>query len=687
MEIGPHVAAGVHRGHTRRVYGDPRPGYVPAYDGVRALAVTAVLAYHGGLSWAGGGFLGVDAFFVLSGYLITTLLLREWQRTGRIAVVAFWGRRARRLLPALLLVLTAVVLGGRLLLPPEELRLLRGDGLAALFYVANWRMIFRGGDYFAQTASPSPLQHMWSLGIEEQFYLLWPLVLVALLAGRRPLRRTVVLCVVGAVGLSVLLALTYRAGDLGRAYYGTDTRAASLLVGAATAGLVVGRPGIVALRRRPLLLGALAAVGATATAWFWTQASGDDSTLYHGGLGVAALSVAVVLGHVALVPEGVSARLLSLPPLPALGRISYGVYLWHWPVFLAANAERTGQEGWRLFALRCLVTLAVATVSYVLVENPIRTGAVLRRSSVATATAASALVGGVALVVAVTAVPALPTQTLDNSLAGPTVGGPVGGSPTDGLDRLPPRRTASERAVASPGGTPSRSPQRRRAGGPVVVDVFGDSVAWSLVAYLPRYRGLDVRDRTALGCGVTRTAPFRYFGRTYPRLFPNCRRWPQRWRRAVASDDPDVALILVGRWETMDRVLDGRWTHIGDPAFDAHLRSRLELAISIAGARGARVVLATEPYNRRGERPDGTLYPEDHPRRVTDWNRLLRDVAADHPGVMVVDLGRRVSPEGRFTWEAGGMQVRSDGLHLTPSGVRDRVAPWLMPRLRAAASH
>jgi lysophospholipase L1-like esterase len=130
----------------------------------------------------------------------------------------------------------------------------------------------------------------------------------------------------------------------------------------------------------------------------------------------------------------------------------------------------------------------------------------------------------------------------------------------------------------------------------------------------------------------------------------------------------------------------GRWRSIGDPAFDGYLRSELELAIATAGAHGARVVLATEPYNRRGEKLDGSVYPEDEPERVTAWNRLLRDVAADSPGVRLLDFGARVSPEGHFTWTAGGVQVRSDGLHLTPSGVQQWIAPWLLPRLRDAVT-
>jgi hypothetical protein len=224
-----------------------------------------------------------------------------------------------------------------------------------------------------------------------------------------------------------------------------------------------------------------------------------------------------------------------------------------------------------------------------------------------------------------------------------------------------------------------------RPGERVVVDVFGDSVAWSMAIALPDHHRLDIRDRTLLGCGVTLTAPYRYFGHLYETTWRSCRPWAKLWRRAIARDDPDVALILVGRWETMDRVLDGRWTHIGEPAYDAHLRERLQTAISIAGAHGARVLLATHPYNRRGERPDGGLFAEDRPERVTAWNDLLRGVAAANPDVGVIDLGRRITPDGRFSWTAGGHVMRTDGLHLDPTGVRERIAPWLFPRLIAVA--
>jgi peptidoglycan/LPS O-acetylase OafA/YrhL len=659
--------------------------YVPALDGVRALAVAAVVTFHGGVHWARGGFLGVDAFFVLSGYLITTLLLAERRRTGRIALRAFWGRRARRLLPALCVVIVAVTVCARSMLSSSEVRLLRGDGLAALFYVGNWRMMLRGGDYFAQTAAPSPLQHMWSLGIEEQFYLLWPILLILFLGGRGRvrLRLLLVACVAGALGSTMTLALVYRPDDAGRAYYGTDTRAASLLIGAALAVLLelrrpAPRPAPRPVRKRRPLLGCLALAGATGTGWAWTHLDGADTHLYHGGLLLSALAVAAVLAHVALAPGGLSARLLSLPPLPALGRISYGVYLWHWPIFLAANAYRTGLHGFPLFAVRCTATICAATLSYVLVERPIRSATLLRYPRIARPVTASAVACCLVLLLAVTAVPGLPPGD-------PAAGDPAAGPTARALSLALSGRTAPD-DQPSGGSGPAAAwlPHHRQQDRPTVVDVFGDSMAWAMAAYLPPTPGIEVHNRAIVGCGVTRTVPFRYFGQTYRTVSATCQDWPGHYQRAIQADNPDVVLLLVGRWETMDRVLDGRWQHVGEPAFDAELRSALALAISIAGSQGAHVVLATEPYNRRGEQPDGSIYPEDQPRRVDDWNRLLRDVASRLPRTSIVDLHTRVCPAGRFTMSAGGVRVREDGVHFTRDGVERWIAPWLLPQLTAA---
>ena len=625
--------------------------YWPALAGVRGLAVAAVVLYHGGAPLLRGGFLGVDAFFVLSGFLITALLLAEHRSTGRIALVAFWGRRARRLLPALLVMLTAVAVAGPRLLPPEEVGLLRGDALAAIGYVANWRMIDRGDGYFAQTASPSPLQHTWSLGIEEQFYVLWPLLVAALLLWKAR-RLLLVSCLAGVCGSAAAAAWWFHPGSADRAYFGTDTRAQALLIGAALAVLRPRVPGVVAL------------AGAVVTGWLWTHASGTSAWLYHGGLTVGGLAVAAVIGHATSGTSSVTARLLGLPPLVWLGRISYGVYLWHWPLFAFLTAGRLGAGGWRLLAVRCAATLAVAVVSYFAIELPVRRIRRWRWPVLGTAAAASAHRAIALAVVLATATATVPVGT-----AGPVLAVPSAQPPQPPQAPQPPASAA-----------PSRLPGEPR------VDILGDSVAWTVGAYLPAHPGVTVNNRAIQGCGITLRADILTEG-TPHRLYPYCPAWPDRWRAAVSGDHPDVVAILLNRWELMDAKVDGAYQHVGEPPFDAYLLAMLDSAVGIAGAGGARVALLTASYTHRNERPDGGLYPEDQPARVDAWNALLRRAAAAHPDlVTVVDLASVTCPGGVFTWRAGGVKLRSDGLHFTPAGVKKVVAPWLLPRLVALAA-
>jgi peptidoglycan/LPS O-acetylase OafA/YrhL len=659
---------------------------VSALDGMRAVAVMVVVVFHAGLSWLPGGFLGVDVFFVLSGYLITTLLLEEVDRAGRIDLWAFWARRARRLLPALIVLVVVVSAVSPLVLPAAETALVRDDALSALAYMANWRMILRGTDYFAQTAAPSPLQHTWSLAIEEQFYLLWPLLL--LLLGLTRIRRhgliavvaTAVLGVVGSVAVGWLLTGSGR--DLNRVYFGSDTRAVSILVGVGLAGVLAtgrGNPRSVVPHRG---LGVVAAVATAVLLWLFSHAEDNDAQLYHGELLLVALAVAAVLAHAVLVPQSLTARMLSLPPLPALGCISYGVYLWHWPLLGWLTSERTGLHGASLLLLRCLATVAAATVSYLLVERPIRAGSSrwLRQPRYALTTAAAVLcaTGGALLaftprVGPVTGAPlANPTRTVEE---------PAAGSPVS-LDVAPPvslDSPANPEPLSQPPAEHHRIP-----GKPVTIKVFGDSLAWSLVNQLPAQPGLLLHDDTMMGCGLLLDSPYRYFG-SVGQQRPECTQWPHLLRQAATTDGVDVVMILVGRWETMDRMHNGKWTHLGDPSFDNHVRGELERAVSIAASGGARVVLATAPYNRRGERPDGRLWPEDEPDRIDRWNAILREVATEHPDtVQLIELGARLCPEGRFTKTVDDIAVRSDGVHFTPQGAH-WLAPWLLPQLAAAA--
>jgi peptidoglycan/LPS O-acetylase OafA/YrhL len=672
----------------------PGFAYRPALDGLRALAVTGVLLFHGGVAWLPGGFLGVDAFFVLSGYLITSLLLVERARTGRIRLGAFWLRRARRLLPALLVLLVTVVLVFRGLLAPFEVTLLRGDALSALGYVANWRMIYRGDDYFAQTSAPSPLQHTWSLGIEEQFYLIWPLIVVGLFAlTRRYVSRVLtVLCIVGAVASAVAGAVLFRADEVNRTYFGTDTRAQALLVGCALAT-------ILDRRRRPAAGAAAPARARTAWAahvravpwsgpgagewaltfagmsgvvvlgWLWTHAHGTDAVLFRGGLALDALAVAAMIAYAVRIPRDPLARVLSLAPVVWLGRISYGVYLWHWPLYAWLTAERSALTGVSLLATRVGATVLVATVSFVMVEEPIRRGrwpwpvrVVPRRHLRPAAFAVSAvgLVGLTGFVVVAETTP------------------PPAGPPASAVYALPQQTSpATPRApIERPGRRPGTEPR---------IDFFGDSVSWTLGTYLPPHPGLVITTRSLQGCGIARLPDLLQLG-TGGTNYPGCDTWDTRWRRGVRVDDPDVSVILLDRWELMDRFITGAYHHVGEPIYDAYLSGELHLAISIAGSRGAKVVLLTAPYTHRAERPDGGLYDEDQPTRVDAWNRLLLQAAASDPShVVVIDLNRRVCPDGTFTWNIGDLQIRSDGLHFTPAGVQQWIAPWLLPQLAEIA--
>ena len=359
---------------------------LPALDGVRALAVLAVLAYHLDFSWARGGYLGVDLFFVLSGFLITSLLLEEHEDTGTLRLGAFWGRRARRLLPALFAMVTAVMVfvvlegryGNTAFIAGFDLSSLRSEALATLLYVANWWQIASQHSYFAQFSAPSPLQHTWSLAIEEQFYLLWPFVTLGLLAKGLAERRRLglVVSVAIAVASTALMAvLAFHEKDPSRAYYGTDTRIADLAVGTVLAWLTARRPETpprIAVWLRvaaPLALAGLLALMVTAG----TSGGVPDAFMFRGGFLLASVLCAVVIADVrrqgSLLALGFAWR-----PVVAIGLVSYGIYLWHWPVIVFLSGQSTSLSGAGLLAARLGVIAALTVASYFLIELPVRRG-------------------------------------------------------------------------------------------------------------------------------------------------------------------------------------------------------------------------------------------------------------------------------------------------------------------------
>jgi peptidoglycan/LPS O-acetylase OafA/YrhL len=648
----------------------PRLAYMPGLDGIRALAVLAVMAYHGGLSFLPAGFFGVDAFFVLSGFLITTLLVTESASAGRIAVRAFWGRRARRLLPALLLMLVFVVLYARFVAPSGAYPGLRWDALASLFYSANWRFIANGQSYTATAGPVTPLLHMWSLAIEEQFYIVWPLLLLVVMRLRRgdptrALRTLLAVSVGGALASALEMGLVFGSGsDPTRAYFGTDTHAQCLLVGTAlAAGLALWRrrqpvADLSRAGRRAVSAGGVAGVGVCA--WAWSQLQYDQAFVFRGGFLLVSVSVAAVIASVVLEPAGLLARGLALPPLRFLGRISYGMYLWHFPLDIALSAARTGTEGATLFLLRAGATVAVSTLSFYVVERPLRAGAVAAAIK-ARVVAPAAVVATAALVVAAT-VPAA-----------------ASGAP------LPSPGTAVRAAAAGAG-----------PAAPVRVLLVGDSVALSLgvgLTYQATRSHITLEDLGILGCGVAfgtvlwaddagQEQPFT--------IAPPCQSgagagvpWTDAWRSWLGEVHPNVVVLLAGRWEVTDHLYDGVRTDILHAGFAAYVRGMLERAVAIGTSTGAHMVLMTAPCFSEGEQPDGSPFPEDDIRRVEAYNRLVDEVGAANPSkVTVQDLFSMACPGRRFTTTLHGAPFRSaDGVHFdtAPGTGADLLAPRILP--------
>ena len=356
--------------------------YLPGLDGLRAISVVAVLLYHAGLAWIPGGFLGVEVFFVISGYLITMLLMREHRRFGAIDLRQFWLRRARRLLPALYVLLLAVSVW-TVVFFREELADLRGQVVAALTYVTNWYLIVTDQSYFDQFDRPPVLRHLWSLAVEEQFYLVWPVVMLVLLRVTHGRLKTMAIVIGGAaLASAVWMAVLYEPGtDPSRVYYGTDTRAAGLLIGALLA--LFWRPEHIA-RSTAALHGrrfdVLGIASLAVIAVFFATASETGSFLYRGGFVLLSL-VCLLAIAAATHPATLFGRvLMGNKMLTWIGLRSYGLYLWHWPIYVYTrpNGVDVPWGTYPTLVFRLVLTVILTELSYRFVETPIRLGALRR---------------------------------------------------------------------------------------------------------------------------------------------------------------------------------------------------------------------------------------------------------------------------------------------------------------------
>ena len=654
-------------------------GYRPGLDGLRALALLAVLAFHHGWPGARGGYLGVSSFFTLSGFLITTLALGEWERTGRLSWRRFWERRVRRLLPAAVVTLVAV-LGIYAWLDTGWGPGVRGDVLAALGYGANWHSALEGGGYAQLFAAPSPVVHFWSLAIEEQFYVLFPLAFTGAMVlagrGRRLGTASVVFTLAAVVSFAAAWVSASRYGNDGIAYYGTHTRAGELLVGVALA-VVLAR--VAPRRSRALQLAGLAAV--VGLALLWHSVPIGDPRLFHGATALNALLTAVLVAAVA--GAGWLDRALGVAPLRGLGKVSYGAYLFHWPIFLVLAPPRFElASGW-LFALRLGVTVVAAVVSYVAIEAPFRFRLPMPRPRLVGMVAAGALV----VVALAYGLPQRPPAFEDLAAAGAGVGASTsaavgegeGGGAAPGPGRgLPPatdvRMTA---AVAPPDGSAATDE----------VFLAGDSVAYSIRTAFHFWntrapeRTFQVDTHISFGCPVGGPGVVRGVDEhDTPR---DCGTWRTDLPGALVEADPDVVVMVMGLLDLNGREVDGRWRELGDPEHDDWLRGEMDEVADLLESGGVPVVWLNFPHVRARDvedptRPWDTLAINE-PWKVDRFNELLAEVVADHEGIELVDFASWLD-----TWpnESFDPDMR-DGVHFSYAG-SDKVGDWLIPRVFAA---
>ncbi|MGE7129585.1 acyltransferase family protein [Lysinibacillus xylanilyticus] len=348
--------------------------YIPGLDGIRALAVLAVIAYHFNFKWASGGFLGVDIFFVLSGYLITSTILPLKGNQLTVGLGKFWIGRFRRLLPAAY-VMIITSFAWATLFHKELLNTLRGDAISSIFYSSNWWFIFHKLSYFDSFGSPSPIKNLWSLAIEEQFYLIWPILLMLGLYLVKKQSKLAIFIFIGAICSAVLMGVLYEPGaDPSRIYYGTDTRSFELLIGCWLA-LVWPMKRLSSQKLSTDHVNKLNAISLVAFSIFILSIIFVDeyqTFLYRGGMFLFCLNAAILIACVCH-PISILGKLLSLKPLRWIGSRSYGIYLWHYPIMvLGTPVHEIGNPAYWRVALQLVLILIIAELSYRFIEMPIR---------------------------------------------------------------------------------------------------------------------------------------------------------------------------------------------------------------------------------------------------------------------------------------------------------------------------
>jgi peptidoglycan/LPS O-acetylase OafA/YrhL len=606
-----------------------------------------VLFFHAGKLQ--GGFLGVDLFFALSGFLITSLLLEEVDGSGRVDVVAFWGRRFRRLLPAVLLLLVAVTVIATIVASVPERAATISDGPWAQAYLANWHAIADHRDYWASFELPRMFGHLWSLAIEEQFYLVWPLVVGVIAWRSRHAHRTViVVCLVASVLSLWLMIALFDPKDPTRVYIGTDTRASGLLLGALFAAAPFRSAALRVTSRLGRGFTGLAVVVAGVIGLSWFLVDGPSSPwLFRGGLFGHSLLSALLVAGCAAQPAATASRWIGWAPLRITGVLSYSLYLWHWPVFALLSQQRTGMSGWSLLTLRFAVSFAAAGISKVFVEDPVRFRATWARGRQGIATLA-----GVSMAVAIfwvvvprpeTAPAAFSLDQLAPTTAAPTTPAPttvaVTSTSAAAAAAAEPTSVPATTSIPAPTTTELLSPTSR-------VLMVGDSMAfdeWPAVASALYAGKISIGAYVSPGAGLLDN---RYDSTT-------------EIDKMVVDFQPDLVLYQGSLW---------------DFGTAEAQRAAYERFTDFVLRQGARLALITI-LPLRADHQD--------PEQLGAIPGIMQDIADEHPGqVIVLNTDEVWGPV--FTQDVNGDKVperKPDGVHVCPSGAA-MFAIWLMDELQ-----
>ena len=671
-----------------RPSGPVKMGYQPTLDGVRAVSVIAVMLYHAGFSWAHGGFFGVEVFFVVSGFLITSLLIEEHDGSGKVGLGQFYLRRARRLLPALFTVLIVVGVWAVFWGSTEQQVALRRDYPWGIGYVANWGAIFSEGSYWGAGA-PKLLRHLWSLAVEEQWYLLWPLTFIAIRkvgrsgarADERIAARLAVVAVAVMFGTS--LAQVFGWVSSNALYLSTVTRSSGLLLGAAMA--FVWRPWR-RVGKRPSTgaappLGPAAMVAVVVLAAMVVVGRVEYSTTYLWQLPLVTIASAVLVA-VVVHPWATGPRaIFGWQPLVEVGKRSYGLYLWSWPISAMVGAD---EGSFSKFVLAMAITIPVSEACYRLIEAPIRRGALGRwwktrqrpdwnRITVQGAVAAVALVVPLTLFFADRPAVFDPAADAGNSdvVFDPNAAAGVDPTTTPSAEASVP---ASEVAVSDPAtSTTAAAPVTTAASLPRRVVIVGDSTAHSLAINLPS--GIEgtftIGDGSVEGCSVYDSGKG-VSTRPYTRTFDNCAGWSDKWVSAAQSVNAEVALVVLGAWDVFDvQTADGQTLAFGTPANDQRFMAGVQEGIDKLSAIGVKVALLEIPCMRPQD-VQGAGVPALPERgddaRVAHLNDLLRQVAAANPATTTF-----VNGPAEYCADpaiAADLAYRWDGVHAYKPGAK-----------------